>query len=510
MNAMLLLVAILTALIAVLGYNLVTLNQAFNISATIQQNQSRVMVVTSSIRTGLTVIDGKVAVPISQSLTASVPEIAPFRTSANGTPYVYCPILPSVASGTSNIRNDQASETYAVDTVDRNGLTYAVAGRPGSVDDQKLVDLGIVAYVLTPQPNNANPLRCADVKVADDGTTVLVPGGSVAAIYDNPVNADGASFVFSQGGSRPAHALTSDRLVRGVADVVDYVRHYDVSDVRLRFVGGETVDGNDLAALLASSHGRTVRLQGPDDVRASVLITDEDADGELLELIAAGRAVFSNIALKGVGGADVAIVGAPGGSVILDNTQIGRVRTNGGSILLSGTSRIVPASSAIALANPVLADGGEFVVDVSDSPSAPALVSQSSSSVFSSFGGDVVIKSRVHAVAGVGAILFSRARGGEFSFVSPAAEVLVDRGNGFNAEQHSDLQRVSASCADGDPSCTASCPAETRVAWGECGSANAAALAGFSVDATGSQYTCEWAQMTIAVAPKAAVVCQPR
>ena len=509
MNAMLLLVAILFALIAVAGYNLVTLNQAFNISATIQQNHSRVQIVTSSIRTALTVIDGRVAVPLASNLTASVPDIAPFRTSANGTPYVYCPILPS-AEGSDSLANAAASESYPVQTVERNGMTYAVSGRPGGSDDGKISSLGIVAYVLTSQPNNPAPLKCADVKVASDGTTLLVAGGSVSAIYDNPITADGASFVVTEDGARPASAATSDRVVRGVADIVGYVDHYDVNDIRIKIFGGETFNASELTELFAITHGRTVRIQGPDGVRAALAVTDDQASGNLMEFVPRGRAIFSNLSLKGSTGADVSLAASPGGSVVLDNAQTGRVRSNGGEVVLSGTSRITPVSSPVAMAQPVVADGGHVIVDVTDDETAPAILSQTAAAVFGSIGGDVLVKSRLHAVTGASSELFSRTRGGDLKMVSPSAEVLVDRGAGFIAEEYNVLQRVSAACADGDASCTASCPPAKRVAWGECGSANGAALGGFSVDATGGQYTCTWAQMTLALSPKAAVVCQPR
>jgi hypothetical protein len=509
MNAMLLLVAILFGFIAVAGYNLVTLNQTFNISASIQQNYARVQIVSNSVRTALTVVDGRVAVPISSSLSATVPSVSPFNTSANGTPYVYCPILPALAEGTARLDNAAASESYAVDTVERNGLTYAVAGRPGGADDAKIVSLGVVAYLITPQPNAIAPLKCSDARVADDGSTILVTGGSVSAVYDNPVAADGASFVISPSGARPAEAATSDRVARGVSDVIEYVKHYDINDVRLRVFGNETLKATDMNALFALSAGRTVRIQGPEGVRAVVKFEEDGAvQNGLIEFAARGRAVLSNVSLKGASGADVGIASSPGGSVSLDDAIVARVRSNGGEILISGSSRVTPSASADALAFPVSADGGRITFAVSDDATAPSIVSQSSSAVFATRGGDIVLKSDVHAVAGSLADMFRTESGGRLRIATEGAEVLVDRGSGYAAETYTDLQRVTATCADGDPTCTAICPPAKRVAWGECGSGNGAALAGFSVDATGTQYTCQWAQMTIAVAPKAAVVCQ--
>ncbi|NTF17568.1 hypothetical protein G6L37_04095 [Agrobacterium rubi] len=509
MNAMLLLVAILFALIAVAGYNLVTMNQAFNISASIQQNHSRVQIVTSSIRTALTVVDGKVAIPVSSDLTAYVPDVAPFRNAPNGTPYVYCPILTPPAASSAVFNNASASESYPVDMVERSGTTYVVAGRPGGVDDLRISALGVVAYVLTSQPNNPQPLRCADVRLAGDGTTLLVPGGSVSAVYDNPVTADGASFVMSPDGSRPATAATSDRIARSLDDVVGYVSHYDVNDIRIRISGGETFKASELSALFAITDGRTVRLQGPEGMRAVVTVDEDQQAGGLVELMPRGRAVLSNISLKGAAGGDVAIASAPGGSVVIRDGQVSRVRSNGGEIVLSGTTRIVPISAPSATLNPVIADGGSIVFDVTDSSDSPAISSQSSVAVFEARGGEILIKSTVHAVAGAAAELFSSVRG-NLRIGSSSSDILVDRGNGFNIEEYNVLQRVSTSCADGDSACTASCPPATRVAWGECGSSNGAALAGFGVDATGGQYTCQWAQMTVAISPKAAVVCQPR
>jgi hypothetical protein len=506
---MLLLVAILFGLIAVAGYNLVTLNQTFNISASIQQNQSRVQIVTNSVRTALTVIDGRVAVPVATSLAASVPEISPFSTAANGTAYVYCPILSSEAVGAKRIDNAAASESYAVETAERNGLTYAIAGRPGGADDAKIISMGVVAYVITPQPNATAPLKCSDVRIADDKSTILVTGGSVTAVYDNPVAADGASFVISASGERPADALTSDRVARSVADIVEYVKHYDINDIRLHVFGNETLRAAELNELFAISSGRTVRLQGPEGVRAVVKFEEDGlARNGLIEFAPRGRAVLSNVALKGASGADVGVASSPGGSVLLENAVVARIRSNGGEVVVGGSSRVSPSASVDALAFPVSADGGRVVFDVSDDAAAPAVMSQTSSAVFATRGGDIILKSTVHAVAGSSAELLRTEAGGRLRIATEGAEVLVDRGSGYAAETFNDLQRVTTTCADGTPSCTAVCPPAKRVAWGECGSGNAAALAGFSVDATGTQYTCEWAQMTIAVAPKAAVVCQ--
>jgi hypothetical protein len=509
MNAMLLLVAILFGLIAVAGYNLVTLNQTFNISNTIQQNQARVQIVTSSLRTALTIVDGKVAVPVSASLNAAVPDASPFSTSYSGIPYLYCPILRPAPNGDARLSNASASESYAIQTVLKNGMTYAVAGRPGGSDDEKIMNLGVVAYVITPQPNSTEPLKCSDVRVADDGTTLLITGGAVSPVYDNPVTADGASFVISTDGERPEAAATSDRVVRNLSEVVEYVKHYDINDIRIRVFGEETLAAQELSDLFALSFGRTMRLEGPEGVRALLKI-DEGSNGhnDLIELAPQGKAVISNVTLKGVTGSDVGVASYPGGSVLIENSVVARVRANGGEIIVAGSSQVAPTTNPVALAFPVLADGGRVVFDVDDSSSVPAILSQTSSAIFSARGGDVVVKSGLHAVSGSAASILSAQAGGRLRNISQGADILVDRGQGFSAETHNDLQRVTATCADGDPTCTAVCPEDMRVAWGECGSGNQSPLSGFSVDATGTQYTCQWAQMTIAVAPKAAVVCQ--
>jgi hypothetical protein len=196
--------------------------------------------------------------------------------------------------------------------------------------------------------------------------------------------------------------------------------------------------------------------------------------------------------------------------VTLQGSTVGRVRSNGGDIFLSGASRIVPGSSALALALPVVADGGRVTFDVTDDEVAPAILSQAAAAVFASTGGDIAVKSQLHAAVGASAALFRTAAGGRLRTSGDGDQILVDRGSGFSPEQYNDLQRVSESCADGAASCTAICPSSKRVSWGECGSDNGAALSGFAADATASQYTCQWSTMTLAIAPKAAVVCQDR
>ena len=507
MNAMLLLVAMMFVLISIAGYQIVTLNQTFNTTSTIQQNQARIQVVTGAVRAGVTLIDGRVAVPVSADLTSTVPDISPFRTSANGSPLVYCPILRSDAADGEAFSNPAANESYRIVKTERSGMTYAVAGRPGTKDDKAISDLGIVAFVLVPQPNATDPLRCSDVTVASDGSTLLVKGGSVSPVFDSPVAADGASFVISPDGSRPEAALSSDRVVRSLTEVAEFVRHYDVGDLRLRILGGEAVSATDFQALLDETAGRTVRLVGADGGKADLKVSGETGS-DLVELVGRGVMILQDVSLVGGASQDVAVASSAAGSLVLQDSEAARVRSNGGRVSIEGSSLVSAAHSAVAQLAPVVADGGSVTLSVSDSEASPAIRAPSSATVLSARGGDVVLKSTIHVVAPASAQLFRAQGGGRLRVAGDEVVVNVDRGGGFAPETYNALERASTACPDGAESCTAQCPAGKRVAWGECGSANGAPLASFSVDGTASAYTCTWSQSVVAMAPKAAVVCE--
>lgn len=511
MNSMLLLVAILFALISVAGYQLVSMFQSYQVTTAILQNQVRLQIISNQIRTGITVIGGRVAIPVSTDLAATIPSLSAFRSTTSGDPIVYCPILPDAAAGTDMITNttNTGAETYPVETVEQNGVRYAVAGRPGSQKDSVISGLGIVAYMLSPQPNATNPLLCSDVNVADDGTTLLVKGGSVTPIFDNPASADGSSFVISPDGVRPHEALTSDRNARTLSDVVEFVKRYDVHDMRIKLFGSEKFKATEMRSLFEISFGRTFRFEGPDAVRSTLLVDEDVASvSGMIEFISKGDVIIDNVLVKGASGADVGFASSPGGSVVLDDSSVARVRSNGGSVLLTGATRVIPDSSALASASPIVADGGSITFAVSDGPASPVITAPNAASALHALGGDIVIKSSIHIAAGGPTTLFQPDNGGRLRIGTPDAAMLVDRGNGYTAETFNPLQRVSKTCADGSESCTAACPSTKRVAWGECGSGNAAPLSAFTVDATGSEYTCQWSQMSMALAPRAAVVCQ--
>lgn len=505
MASMLVLAAILFVLITLAGFQLVSTYQSSQAAIAVLQNQTRLQMVAAQVRSSLAVVDGRTGVPVRPDFSAGVPPVTPFTTTSSGDPIVFCPILPGDAADGRTFANAAAVESWQVRTAERDGLNYVVAGMPGGPDDARIAAMGVVAYLLSPQPNVKAPLRCADARVGEDGSTILVKGGSVVSIFDSVPDADSASFVLSADGSRPDFATTADRTARSLDEVLEFVRHYDVHDVRVRLSGAETVSGGALDELLSISYGRTVRFEGPSGVRAVLSIDGGPSSAQgVTEVSSRGSAVFSNVSLVSSSGAEVLVSARPGGSVMLENAQTARVRSNGGTLALTGSTRILPGASATA---PVYADGGTLMIDVTDSDAAPFMTPTPAAAAISAAGGDVVVKGDARLQIGSTA-LFQQLPGGRLRFGTAGAKLLVDRGTGFSPETPSDLQRVSQACADGSTSCVATCPTGKAVAWGECGSGNGAPLASFSVDATGAAYTCQFSPMSVALAPTAAVVCR--
>lgn len=505
MASMLVLAAVLFVLITIAGYQLLSMYQSSQVAIAVLQNQTRLQMVAAQVRSSLAVVDGRTGVPVRSDLSAGVPPVTPFTTTSSGAPILFCPVLPGEVVQGRAFGNAAGAESWQVGTTERDGLTYVVSGVPGGPDDARISAMGVVAYLVSPQPNAKTPPRCADARVAEDGSTILVKGGSVVPVFDSVPDADSASFVLSADGSRPDFATTADRTARSLDEVLDFVRHYDVHDVRLRLSGAETVSGDTLDALLSISYGRTVRFEGPSGVRATLSISGGPSPAQgVTEISSRGNAVFSNVSLVSASGGEVLVSARPGGSALLEGAQVSRVRSNGGSVTLSRSTRIVPGATATP---PIYADGGAVTIDVEDSDAAPFMGATTAPAAMSAAGGDVVLKGDARFQIGAAAA-FQQLPGGRLKYGTAGARLLVDRGAGYAPEAVTDLQRVTQSCADGSDSCTASCPVGKTVAWGECGSANGAPLSSFSADASGAGYTCQFSSMSVALAPRAAVVCR--
>jgi hypothetical protein len=339
MASMLVLAAILFVLITLAGFQLVSTYQSSQAAIAVLQNQTRLQMVAAQVRSSLAVVDGRTGVPVRADFSAGVPPVTPFTTTSSGEAIVFCPILPGDTEDGRTFANAAAGESWQVRTAERDGLNYVISGAPGGPDDVRISAMGIVAYLLSPQPNVKTPLRCADARVGEDGSTILVKGGSVVSIFGSVPDADSASFVLSANGTRPDFATTTDRTARSLEEVLEFVRHYNVHDVRIRLSGAETVSGGTLDELLSMSYGRTVRFEGPSSIRAVLSINGGPSPAQgVTEVSSRGSAVFSNVALVSASGAEVLVSARPGGSVMLDNAQTARVRSNGGSVALTGST----------------------------------------------------------------------------------------------------------------------------------------------------------------------------
>ena len=165
-----------------IGYAIVTLISTAQTSLTVQANQVRTQNVSNSIRAGLTVDGTKVLLPVRMdngSVIARLPDSSPFSTTTSGADIVFCPAFPNDGSGTTlvNPLGEDGSEEYEVTTMKLAGKTYATGGHAVYKDNDvkdRLAEMGVIAYLLSPQPNYKHPLECRNVELASDNYTLLV------------------------------------------------------------------------------------------------------------------------------------------------------------------------------------------------------------------------------------------------------------------------------------------------------------------------------------------------
>jgi len=543
MLSIFILIIIAIALCASVGFGILQLIRSSDTTLLVQRNQVRVDTVVNTLRSYIRSDSGRTIVPaavvsgtgIPSEIPARVPSIAPFTTTPWGAPLVYCPAAPSEAStpgGTVVNERDGDSETYDVELVEQGGVVYVAAGGPGtSVLRQTLRTRRVVGLVISPNPYSEGVPQCADVELASDGVTFIVPGGSVAVVYDLIGNSVPNELVFSPDGTIPAAAPSGARAVRSIADVVSYFTSYGIRDLSLTFPSGvHEVDAEEIADLASATKGKTLRIAGDGSTELRIVFGSAPA-GNLSVIRFDGSVDLDGISLTGQAGnagIDVVVAAGPGGKISLRDVSAAGVRNFGGEFALLGTTRLTPTHSADATSEPVVTSGGRVVIETSgiviNAPSAEVGVLAR--------GGDVTVLSNTAMVLGSENSAFRAEAGGRILPAFAGLEVEITAGGAtqsypivsaitFGTENGNDpVVSITANgvgrtlltsplqiCEDGSANCSAECPENSVVAWGECGSDNDHPLAAFSADASGRQWTCRWAAPATVSKPTAKAVC---
>jgi citrate lyase gamma subunit len=375
----------------------------------------------------------------------------------------------------ANIVN--GDESYPIDiAVGTDGKDFISKGYPDFEWDKdqqhvnkvrtRIDELGIVALLVSPQPNHVGGLKCASVTVADDGYTFLVDGGSVTPVFSVATDGKGAVFIVSDSEVHDEFG----RKVHSLADVRSFVTKYNLTDVTIKVADDAAVSLADLAALLNEGFGKTFRLQPIDD-GVSIVLDAGDVNVEFGNyfLNVPGRLYIDHVGLTG-NAFDVALQASATGEVFLRDSSVGGLVSNGGRIVASGATVIKPEHGVETLAKPVVARGGAIIIR---STAEPAIYGASAQFVFSAISGTIDVADGLHVLADPDHLSWAR-NGGTFTSYSSegGATVQVTPGNGsYAAVSLQRLKIVSKDC-DTDTECVAECAVGKVVVSGGCASAN--------------------------------------
>jgi hypothetical protein len=516
-----------------IGYSIVTLINTAQTSLTVQANQVRLQNVSNSVRAGLTVDGTKVLLPVQMDndgkAVARLPDSSPFSTTTSGADIVFCPAFPNAGSGTTlvNPLGADGSEEFEVTKMELAGKTYVTGGHAVYKDNDvkdRLSQMGVIAYLLSPQPNYKHFLECGNVELAPDNYTLLVSGGSVVPIYTITTDARGSVFTLWDGEDVPPGYNGSDRVVRSFADVASFINKYSLTDVTVRLPSTlPTVALSDFQAFMEAGASRTLRLVPGDDAQgtplehATLTIASEGAIGSgNVYFPVKGALRVDGVDLKGAG-FDIGLEATSSGAVALANAKLGGLKTTGGRISTEGSSVIQSEVGDDTGNNPIHAVGGEIILGPETTVVAPTAVM-----VFRANAGSIILSQGLNVSTSETAVLTAQQNGGRV--VIPVGDqggalLSVTRDGVTGSESIASRASVSEVCGFGDTSCEAVCTGGRVPVSGACSNTSGTPLVSFGpverFNADGdplppNAYGCEFASIPPVSAPKATAVCDFR
>lgn len=520
------------ALCGAIGYSILVIIKSGEVSIGVQKNQGRVEMVAAAIRTALVDNEGSVLIPVDYSSSGAtapvfsvVPSFAPFRDTAYGKPIVYCPVSPvDVNAGDTSLVKVDGSENYKVKVAEIDGKRYIAGGRPVFAADadqngadsgetaKTLRDRGIVAFLISPDPNGEDAPSCFGLKADQQGggtVTFLVDGGSVTPVYGFNSTASRQTFVFPQAGTPEAAGW--------IGKVADKVSSQSILETTVRLPKPEgaaySTTATELDALAKAARGRSLRIVA--DELTPLVVTGGSAGATAIAFD--GRAYIRNVDFgNGTDGSgqpsDVVVEAKAGAQVKLSNVVAGGLHALGGSIYVEGDDSLIEAMHGAA-ANPVLVEGG--VVSISQAGGAtllPSVNAPAAATVFDVRGGTLLLVGTPKVVAPPTAIPFAVSGNGKVDSTVDGSIVLND--GTAPAPLTAPMAVSRQDCADGSASCVAYCQPDKAFVSGGCGSADGHALSSFGVTVSGDTgltgYKCEWAMVSPSLpeAPYAEAACR--
>ncbi|MDW9478744.1 hypothetical protein GOB57_08505 [Sinorhizobium meliloti] len=524
-----------------IGYSVVTLINTAQTSLTTQANQVRLQNVSNSIRAGLTVDGTKVLLPVlvdNEVVAARLPDSSPFSTTTSGADIVFCPAFPNPGSGTMlvNPLGVDGSEEFEVTTTELAGKTYATAGHANYADEKvkdRLAQMGVIAYLLSPQPNYQHALECRNVELGPDNYTLLVSGGSVVPIYTVTTDARGSVFTLWNGEDVPPGYNGNDRVVRTFADVASFIKQYNLTDITVRLPSTlPPASLADFMAFIDAGASRTLRLVPGDDEfgnelsHANLTIASDGSSVESrnVYLPVKGALRIDDVTVAG-SGFDVAIEAMSSSDVVLTGSEVAGLKATGGRISTAGATAIRSNVGDDTGNNPVHALGGEIILGPETSVIAPSAVM-----VFRANAGNIILPEDLNVTTSGTSVLSAQQNGGRV--VVPLSRIVDENGqvitpsipvtrNGVTAPEPiaSSRETVSQVCGDGSTSCEAVCTGGKVVVSGGCSNTNGTPLVSFGPVETGNaqgvlapalSYSCEFAALPAVSDPKATAICDFR
>lgn len=515
-----------------IGYSIVTLINTAQTSLTVQANQVRLQNVSNSIRAGLTVDGTKVLLPVlmdNGSVIARLPDSSPFSKTTSGADIAFCPAFPNAGSGATlvNPLGEDGTEEFAVTKTELAGKTYVTGGHAEYKDNRvkdRLAEMGVIGYLLSPQPNYKHALECRNVELAPDNYTLLVSGGSVVPIYTITTDARGSVFTLWNGEDVPPGYNGSDRVVRTFADVASFINKYSLTDVTVRLPSTlPPVALSDFRAFMEAGASRTLRLVPGDDANgqpldhATLTVVSEATVGSgNVYFPVKGSLRVDDVDLVG-SGFDIALEATSSGEVALNDAKLNGIKTNGGRISATGTTTIRADVGDDSGNNPVYAVGGEIILGPETSVVAPTAVM-----VFRANAGNIILSSGLNVETSETAILAAQQNGGRV--VVPVgdqgnATLSVARDGVGGVESIATRATVKEACGDGETSCEAVCTGGRVPVSGSCSNDSGTPLVSFGpverFNGNGdplppNSYGCEFASTPPVSNPTATAVCEFR
>jgi hypothetical protein len=521
------------ALAGIVGYTIFASVQSSNTLALAQRNSAEMDIQVAAVRQALAIADaGQMFPPMGEPSVGTDPSsMTTLPAWVSGSPvtpwgaiYGYCPYAPSsgglTASGSATVAH--AGTDYSAGTVQfsRSGASRAFVMSPARPAHGS--DVGtppdVIAFLVSPTVN-ASAVPACDA-IYWDGRVWRISGatpGSVRAITRDMVTETIAAasttmtrYVAPSGtgdgrnSGRPMtlqaalaewRALEPTRMTLRLASGV-----YPVDFASLDFGSGAGASGPGM-----ESFGRVLRLVG-----AGSTTLQPTSAGDYLSLPM--DVILSNVDVNGGAGIEV---GAGARLLLTDGSQVERIRSRGGEVVLGGGA--VVGSNAALGAGAIEMQGGRLEIAGAASIDASA----AGGPAVSLEGATMTIDAAL-GVTTDGSALAALADGGSVSVTASGSASL--NGSALTAAELEGLDAtevragsvtassldiglsISAQTCGTGVSCTVSCPAPETVISASCSSGNSGiGVSQVVIPADRSSATCTWTSATSS--PRVTAVC---